>query len=55
MVKDNPHAPPVLRWIVEFRGVEKVIGTYLSGMANNPDENDQLRPTPNACCRWSSC
>ena len=43
MVKDNPHAPPVLRWIVEFRGVEKVIGTYLSGMANNPDENDQLR------------
>lgn len=43
MVEGNPHAPPVLKWIVEFRGVEKIIGTYLQHMVNNPDKNDEMR------------
>ncbi len=43
MVKDNPHAPPILKWIVEFRGVEKMLGTYLEGLLNNPDSNSELR------------
>jgi len=37
------HAPPILKDIVEFREVEKFIGTYLTGLVNNPDENDELR------------
>jgi len=36
-------APPILKDIVKFREVEKFIGTYLLGLANNPDENDELR------------
>ena len=36
-------APPILKHIVEFRGVEKYIGTYLNGLANNPDDNSELR------------
>lgn len=43
MVDDNPQAPPILKWIVEYRGVEKNIGTYLNGMVNNPDERNELR------------
>jgi DNA polymerase I-like protein with 3'-5' exonuclease and polymerase domains len=39
----NPNAPPILKDVVEFREVEKFIGTYLEGLANNPDENDELR------------
>jgi len=33
----------VLDWIVKYRQVEKVIGTYLTGIAANCDENDCLR------------
>jgi DNA polymerase I-like protein with 3'-5' exonuclease and polymerase domains len=43
MVAENAHAPPVLKWVVEFRGVEKIIGTYLTHLLNNPDKNDELR------------
>jgi len=43
LVEGNPHAPPVLKWVVEYRGVEKVIGTYLLSMMNNPDKNDEMR------------
>ncbi len=38
-----PNAAPILKDIVAFRGVEKTIGTYLLGLANNPDQNDELR------------
>lgn len=37
------HAPPILKWIVEYRGVEKMIGTYLTPLYNNPDKNNELR------------
>jgi DNA polymerase I-like protein with 3'-5' exonuclease and polymerase domains len=43
MVEDNPHAPPILKWIVEYRQVEKLVGTYLEQLHNNPDENNELR------------
>ncbi len=43
MVADNPHAPPILKWIVEYRGEEKMIGTYLEHLCNNPDKNSELR------------
>ncbi len=43
MVADNPHAPPILKWIVEYRGEEKMIGTYLEHLSKNPDNNNELR------------
>lgn len=43
MVVDNPHAPPILKWIVEYRGEEKMLGTYLEHLCNNPDHNSELR------------
>lgn len=43
MVVINPHAPPILKQIVEFRAVEKVITTYLASMAANQDQNHELR------------
>lgn len=43
MVASNPHAPPILKWIVEYRGLEKTIGTYLEHLYENPDKNDELR------------
>lgn len=43
MVKDNPHAPPILKWIVDYRGEEKIIGTYLEHLVANPDKNNELR------------
>jgi DNA polymerase I-like protein with 3'-5' exonuclease and polymerase domains len=39
----NANAPSILKNIVAFREVEKFIGTYLNGLANNPDENDEIR------------
>lgn len=39
----DPNAPPILKDIVEYRGLEKLIGTYLTGIATNPDENNELR------------
>ena len=38
-----PNAPSILKDIVEYRKAEKFIGTYLLGLVNNPDENDELR------------
>ena len=38
-----PNAPSILKDIVEFREVEKFINTYLDGLANNLDENNELR------------
>lgn len=38
-----PHAPGILKDIVRFREAEKFIGTYLSGLTHNPDENDEIR------------
>lgn len=36
-------APPVLGWIVKYRQIDKIIGTYLTSMSNNVDKDDQLR------------
>lgn len=38
-----PNAPSILKDIVEYRGAEKFIGTYLLSLVNNPDANDELR------------
>ena len=43
LVKENPGVPDVIKWILEFRGYEKLRSTYLEGLLNNPDENDELR------------
>ena len=43
MVEENPHAPPVLKWIVAYRGEEKMLGTYLEHLHKNPDKNSELR------------
>jgi hypothetical protein len=37
------NAPPILKDVVAFREVEKFISTYLVGLANNPDQNSELR------------
>lgn len=36
-------APPILKWIVQFREEDKMLGTYLDKLAENPDEKDELR------------
>lgn len=38
-----PHAPGILKDIVKYREVEKFIGTYLLGLSNNPDANNEIR------------
>jgi len=38
-----PNAPTILKEIVTYRELEKYIGTYLLNLANNPDENSELR------------
>lgn len=43
LVENNPDINPILITIVKFRQVEKVIGTYLTGMLKNCDENSELR------------
>lgn len=40
---ENPDAPPVLGWIVKYRQIDKIIGTYLTSMSENCDSQDQLR------------
>jgi DNA polymerase I-like protein with 3'-5' exonuclease and polymerase domains len=40
---ENPNAPEVLGWIVKYRQISKIIGTYLTSMSTNCDEFDQLR------------
>lgn len=42
-LSEEPNAPPVLLWIVQYRQIEKIKGTYLHSMAHNCDEFDQLR------------
>lgn len=42
-MSEHEGAPEVLRWIVNFRQVDKVIGTYLTSMSENCDELEQLR------------
>lgn len=42
-VDRDPDAPEILKWIVKFRQIDKVIGTYLTSLAENTDENDCLR------------
>lgn len=42
-VEEDPDAPIILRHIVRYRQVNKVIGTYLTGLAQNTDEHNQLR------------
>lgn len=37
------NAPPILKDVVAYREVDKFIGTYLIGLANNPDHNSELR------------
>ena len=37
------NAPPVLKWIIEYREQEKVIGTYLDSMSKNGDQNGEFR------------
>lgn len=37
------NAPPVLKWVIEYREHDKMIGTYLQSLVNNPDENNELR------------
>lgn len=40
---EKPHAPAILIDIVRYREVEKFIGTYLVGLTENPDRNDEIR------------
>jgi len=39
----DPNAPTILKDVVSFREAEKFITTYLLSLANNPDENDEIR------------
>lgn len=43
VMADQPNAPEVLGWIVKYRQISKIIGTYLTSMSENCDENDALR------------
>jgi len=43
LVEEHPDINPILLVIVKYRQIEKVIGTYLEGMLNNCDENQELR------------
>lgn len=40
---EHEGAPEVLKWIVSYRQIDKIIGTYLTSMSENCDEFDQLR------------
>lgn len=43
LVEEHPDINPILLVIVKYRQIEKVIGTYLEGMLNNCDSNQELR------------
>lgn len=43
LVEENDNVNPILLIIVKYRQVDKVIGTYLTNMANNVDEFGDLR------------
>lgn len=36
-------APPILKWVVEYRELEKSLGTYLENMLANLKANDEMR------------
>ena len=36
-------APPILKWVIEYREEEKLLGTYLESMSKNLDRNDEMR------------
>jgi len=40
---EGDDAPEVLNWIVKYRQIDKIIGTYLASMSTNCDKNDELR------------
>jgi len=42
-MSENPDAQEVLVWIVKYRQIDKIIGTYLTSMSTNCDANDELR------------
>lgn len=37
------NTPEVLEWVEGYREEDKMLGTYLEGLAVNPDRNDELR------------
>jgi len=43
LLAKKPHAPTILKDVVRYREVDKLIGTYLLGLTNNADENDEIR------------
>jgi DNA polymerase I-like protein with 3'-5' exonuclease and polymerase domains len=40
---ESADAPPVLEWIVKYRQIDKIIGTYLTSMSQNCNKFDELR------------
>lgn len=40
---ETANAPDVLTWVVKYRQIDKIIGTYLTNIVNNCDSNDKLR------------
>lgn len=42
-IYENNQEVEVLRWIVMYRQIDKIIGTYLTKLASNTDEHGQLR------------
>jgi len=42
-MSERPNAPDVLIWVVRYRQVEKIMGTYLAKILDNTDEHNQLR------------
>lgn len=43
LLDENPNAPPVLKWILHFRQIQRIIGTYLNRFLSDCDDQDQLR------------
>jgi DNA polymerase I-like protein with 3'-5' exonuclease and polymerase domains len=43
LAEAHPDAPEVLIWIIKYRQISKVKGTYLKSLAKNTDEINQIR------------
>jgi len=43
LVKEHPDVPEVLKWIVKWRGFEKLDSTYFQNMHNNVDDWSEMR------------
>lgn len=43
MLAEHPSPPEILQWVVDWRGFEKMNGTYLDNLVNNLDERSELR------------